>query len=114
MMFILVNYDVLRDGYKLFFSLVIFYFSMFIFDKKMLLCDCRNVQSVEINYLIFYWENMFMTIIIIWKYLKIIVEHYKQCPYEKNLRRVLVENSLDILIKKNPTKNNSMPILHIP
>jgi hypothetical protein len=32
------------------------------------------------------------------------VEHYKQCPYEKNLRRVLDENSLDILIKQTPQK----------
>ncbi len=32
------------------------------------------------------------------------MEHYKQCPYEKNLRRVLDENSLDILIKKTPQK----------
>jgi hypothetical protein len=32
------------------------------------------------------------------------VEHYKQCPYEKNLRRILDENSLDILIKKTPQK----------
>ncbi len=70
----------------------------------MLTCDCKNVQFVEINRPIFYWENMFMTTIIIWKYLKIIVEHYKQCPYEKNLRRVLDENTLDILIKQTPQK----------
>jgi len=35
---------------------------------------------------------------------RIIVEHYKQCPYDENLRRVLDENSLDILIKQTPKK----------
>ncbi len=35
---------------------------------------------------------------------RIIVEHYKQCPYEENLKRVLDENSLDILIKQTPKK----------
>ncbi len=104
MRFTFVDYDVLKYGYKLLCPLLYIYFSTFIIGKKMLMCDCRNVQFVEINCPIFYWENMFMTIIIIWKYLKTIVEHYKQCPYEKNLQRVLDENSFDILIKQTPQK----------